>query len=805
MKGGMIFKHLEKDKFLVTNTGEGKNINNTVVKFALKDLKDVLSSYGVDIKRKKKQELIEDFIKLSMNMPTESKPVPPRKPRTKKVKDAEPEMIDMEFRPKITREMRLALERAKEKPEEMMDMEYRPKITREMRLALERAKEKPKEEPSAKPVLYEPPKLSPELERAVDPDRLSQLLPIRSEREDELLEMEEDELKDIINDNDIKVKKEDKQSMINAILKKEKIVKGTILPEEIYDDLVTQHNILSLKNSKGDRSIYVMYRKLEADKAKVAQMRKKPDRDTSAEMFEDLKIKRLMERISDIEEILLKDITKGKKGDVKVAKPEPIEEMMDMEYRPKITREMRLALERAKDKPKTKSKEDNDDDIFKPKYGHAFTELLERMKVLKDDKSFDNPIVDIDREYTLFKMKRPELVKVAKSYKIKGNIKVNDMINAILKAEGLPRRIDTGNKEEDEADYNRLQTKNEAISYSRDKTNKTKIKSYDELIEMIKDYIRNPEDNLLKRQARRQKIEFHIERALSLREGRMTGRGKKGGSISAKDLKGLHASSYKEEPEEQVGEWVLDESISKPTARVYFNASKNQAIVVHRGTEGTVKDWANNAFFVAGLSPLTQRYKDSKEVQEKAEAKYSDVLTTGHSQGSNYTKLAKNKKGIIDVNPSSFLQSTEGTTVRSASDPVSALRGIANMFSKKGKENITTSAKANPLDAHSINILDELGDKELGTGLTKYLKGLHSKKGKGRFEDFFKKTLPSVLVKKGIPLAMSIGASSLGSIGGPITGLVAGEVGAKAGQLLADDISKKAGLGLTRRLKSLGR
>jgi len=82
---------------------------------------------------------------------------------------------------------------------------------------------------------------------------------------------------------------------------------------------------------------------------------------------------------------------------------------------------------------------------------------------------------------------------------------------------------------------------------------------------------------------------------------------KRGGSISAKDLKSLHASSYKQEPEKEVNGWVLDEDISKPTARVYFNASKNQAIVVHRGTEATAKDWLNNVAYIAGASKLTGR------------------------------------------------------------------------------------------------------------------------------------------------------------------------------------------------------
>jgi hypothetical protein len=565
MYGGAIFKHIEKDKFLVTNAGDGKDIDNVVVKLTLKDLKEVLSAYGVDTKRKKKQELLDDFIKVSKNMTVDPKPVPAKKPRAKKVKPIKFEPME-EMMDTTPKNVQIKKPVKFEPMEEMMDTTPTPKNVQ----------------------IKKPFRLSPELERAADPARLSELLPIRSEREDELLEMEEDELKDIISDKDIKLKKEDKKSMINAILKKEKIVKGTVLPEDVYEDLVTQHNILSLKNSRGDRSLYVMYRKLNADKAKVEQMRKKPDRDTSAEMFEDLKIKRFEQRISDVEEILLKTITKGKKG----------------------------------------------------------------------------------------------------------------------------------------------------------------------------------------------------------------------GSISAKDLKGLHASSYKEQPDKEVNGWVLDEDISKPTARVYFNASKNQAIVVHRGTEATVKDWANNLAYLTGTNKLTGRYKDAERVQKRAEEKYADVLTTGHSQGGIYTKIARDQSKVININPASMGETTSGTTIRAKNDPVSALAGFTGLF-KKNDKNITTSAQANPLAAHSIDILDELGDKELGGSLTKYLKGL--KKGKGSFEDFFKKTLPRALVKQGIPLALSIGASSLGSIGGPITGLVAGEAGAKAGEILSNYVSDKAGLGLTRRLKELGR
>jgi hypothetical protein len=190
-----------------------------------------------------------------------------------------------------------------------------------------------------------------------------------------------------------------------------------------------------------------------------------------------------------------------------------------------------------------------------------------------------------------------------------------------------------------------------------------------------------------------------------------------GGKISARELKMLHSSSYKKDKDKQVGDWELDEGISKPTASVYINKKTKQPIVVHRGTEGTLSDWANNLAYVTGHSKKTQRYKDSEKVQKDAEAKYGDTLTTGHSQGGIYTKIAKNKKGIIDVNPASMGEvSEEGTTIRSKTDPVSILAGIRNLFSKN-KKNITTSGKVNPLSAHSIDILDELGDTELGNGL----------------------------------------------------------------------------------------
>ena len=194
----------------------------------------------------------------------------------------------------------------------------------------------------------------------------------------------------------------------------------------------------------------------------------------------------------------------------------------------------------------------------------------------------------------------------------------------------------------------------------------------------------------------------------------------KGKAVSASDLKKLHESSYKDVKDNNINDWVLDREISRPTVSVYYNPIKQQGIVIHRGTDATLKDWGNNLAYVMGTNKNTKRYQDAKEVQELAEKKYPNLLTTGHSQGGIYTKLATNQKNVININPASMGEtSTLGTTIRSKTDPVSMLAAPTNYIKgllrpSKQKQHITTSAKLNPLASHSLDILDELGNQEFG-------------------------------------------------------------------------------------------
>lgn len=192
-----------------------------------------------------------------------------------------------------------------------------------------------------------------------------------------------------------------------------------------------------------------------------------------------------------------------------------------------------------------------------------------------------------------------------------------------------------------------------------------------------------------------------------------------GGKLKASDLKKLNQAGYidLDKAPDQVGDWVLDRSISKETARVYHNPVTGQAHAVHMGTKGA-SDWLNNLSYATGLSDLTHRAKESERVQKRAEEKYKDLDTSGHSQGSVYArKYAADKSKVIEINGANKGDLTSsGTVIRSASDPVSILgaptRYIQGLFKKNN--DLTTSAKLNPLHAHSLNILDELGDQMVG-------------------------------------------------------------------------------------------
>ncbi len=195
----------------------------------------------------------------------------------------------------------------------------------------------------------------------------------------------------------------------------------------------------------------------------------------------------------------------------------------------------------------------------------------------------------------------------------------------------------------------------------------------------------------------------------------------RGGSLRASDLRKLLSSSYSGEP---VDNWKMEKSMSSKNSKVYRNPSTGQVVVAHKGTQGTM-DWGNNLVYaVTGEMGYkqTKRYKDARKVQKAAENAFGrDMVTTiGHSQGGLQAQmLGGDSKEVITVNKATrpgevlYGSSKKGnqTDVRTDQDPVSAFR---SPFASRNKTIQIDADTRDPLDAHSYEHLEKLGDMDIG-------------------------------------------------------------------------------------------
>jgi len=163
-----------------------------------------------------------------------------------------------------------------------------------------------------------------------------------------------------------------------------------------------------------------------------------------------------------------------------------------------------------------------------------------------------------------------------------------------------------------------------------------------------------------------------------------------------------------------------------------FEHPSGQVVVAIRGTEGTAKDWSNNAVYGLGgesAYKLTARYRRAKERVAELEKRYNpqDITLIGHSQGALLAEIVPSKaREIITLNkatrPQDFLfrrRRKNQYDIRSRFDPVS--------FFPLQKSNYTIDGVSlNPLKQHSPDILE--GEKVYGDA--KYANGLrHVKRG----------------------------------------------------------------------------
>jgi hypothetical protein len=185
----------------------------------------------------------------------------------------------------------------------------------------------------------------------------------------------------------------------------------------------------------------------------------------------------------------------------------------------------------------------------------------------------------------------------------------------------------------------------------------------------------------------------------------------KGGAISADELgKFVDASYQKKGDVETIDGYKLDKELSTRRNKIYVD---DQGKVIHTisGTDN-LKDWSNNLLIPFGLHSKTNRYKNSEEIQKKANQKYNTKAhVVSHSQSGNIANNLQ-KKGLagddnVSLNPAIIGEHKGVTVVRSSGDLVSAL-------AKKEKGDKTIKAKSwNPILNHSTKILKSLNPKKL--------------------------------------------------------------------------------------------
>jgi hypothetical protein len=201
-----------------------------------------------------------------------------------------------------------------------------------------------------------------------------------------------------------------------------------------------------------------------------------------------------------------------------------------------------------------------------------------------------------------------------------------------------------------------------------------------------------------------------------------------GGKISAKDFELMLKETYKspDKRDKHIGDYYIDESLSTPENVVYHNPKTGETKVAYRGTEGTLKDWGNNALYAFGMHNTSNRYKRSNEIQKQVEQKYGtdqlDVL--GHSQSGAYAQeIGKNAKNVIVLNPAQHPlytpKTSNATVVRSKGDAVSGLKYLNPLnWGKKKTADVEIKAETyNPVTEHLPGVLERLSeDTILGNG-----------------------------------------------------------------------------------------
>jgi len=209
-----------------------------------------------------------------------------------------------------------------------------------------------------------------------------------------------------------------------------------------------------------------------------------------------------------------------------------------------------------------------------------------------------------------------------------------------------------------------------------------------------------------------------------------------GGSLKASLVQEFITASYmkKNKRPQNIGAFGYYEPGSTDTVAVYANQREMRVVIVYRGTEGTISDWANNWSYAVGQYKKTERFKEAERVTNKVKElfKFYKITTIGHSQGAVPQRLLNGNdiEEAIAVNPAVMGEKPRAneTRISSTIDPVSNAFDLitkGKVDREKDKTIFIPAETSDPIGEHSQNILERIGDQEVGkkfegSGLNRY-------------------------------------------------------------------------------------
>jgi hypothetical protein len=199
---------------------------------------------------------------------------------------------------------------------------------------------------------------------------------------------------------------------------------------------------------------------------------------------------------------------------------------------------------------------------------------------------------------------------------------------------------------------------------------------------------------------------------------------KTGGKLSARDLKGLIDQSYNKKNED-FGDFKVDNSLSNTEVKVFKNEKTGQVVVAHRGTYSLGDAYLDARYALGKDITGSRRYKNSANIQQKAEDKYGkeNITTIGHSLGKVLAEVGKDTHEVIGVNGAVNVKDALKPTADNEFNVRSSADAVSSLSAHKGKNVLTIPAQsANLLAEHSSDVLNRIDpDTMIGRGQLKCL------------------------------------------------------------------------------------